>query len=132
MALTELGTSSTSTLRAVGDDWLETAQQRWDSSVMLWPDGAQAWPVQSLETLTESDFDAAMTTTPQVLLLATGSTLRFPTHVLMRALHRKGIGLEVMDHRAAARTFNLLLAEGRRVTALFLIEAGRPGRSVQA
>ncbi len=122
MALTELGNTSASTLRAVGDDWLETMQQRWESSVMLWSEGAQDWPVQSMDELTEADFNAALATSPQVMLLATGTTLRFPSHALLASLRRRGVGMEVMDHRAAARTFNLLLSEGRRVTALFLIE----------
>jgi uncharacterized protein len=36
----------------------------------------------------------------------------------MFAMARSGIGLEIMDTPAAARTFNVLLGEGRSVTAL--------------
>jgi uncharacterized protein len=122
MALQELAGAGSSTLRAVGDRWLETMQERWESSVMLWPEGAQAWPASALEELTEGHFEAALTTSPQLLLLATGPRLRFPDSRLLAGLRQRGIGVEVMDQHAAARTFNLLLAEGRRVTALFLIE----------
>lgn len=122
MALLELAGASPSTLRAVGDGWLETMQQRWESSVMLWPEGAQDWPVGRLEELTEAHFEPVLATSAQVVLLGSGARLRFPDPRLLGSLRRLGIGVEVMDHHAAARTFNLLLAEGRRVTALFLIE----------
>ena len=39
----------------------------------------------------------------------------------MAALLTRGIGLEVMDNAAAARTFNVLANEGRRVVAGFLL-----------
>lgn len=122
MALMEQASGAPTTLRAVGAGWLQTQTERWEQSVMLTPTLAQAWPVQQLETLQASDFAGALATEPQVLLLATGTRLRFPRPELLAELRRSGVGLEVMDHRAAARTFNLLLGEGRKVTALFLIE----------
>ena len=42
----------------------------------------------------------------------------------MAAFLRRGIGIEAMDNAAAARTFNLLAAEGRRVVAVFLVDGG--------
>ena len=42
---------------------------------------------------------------------------------LLATLLRSGIGVEVMDNRAAARTYNLLAAEGRRAVAAFLLSA---------
>lgn len=123
MALMQLGSPGASALSAVGDGWLQTQQKRWETSVMLTNDEAAPWPVTRLEALRASDFDAALATRPQVLLLATGAVLRFPDAALLATLRRAGVGIEVMDHRAAARTFNLLLGEGRQVTALFLIES---------
>ena len=55
------------------------------------------------------------------MLLGTGSRLMFPPPRFQAALLRRGIGLETMDNAAAARTFNLLAGEGRRVVALFLL-----------
>ena len=126
MALMEHASAFPTTLRAVGERWLQTQTERWERSVMLTPERAQAWPVEQLEALQASDFAVALSTGPQVLLLATGTRLRFPRPELLAELRRGGVGLEVMDHRAAARTFNLLLGEGRQVTALFLIEQHNP------
>ena len=52
---------------------------------------------------------------PEVVLLGTGARLRFPRPEITRALVEAHIGLEVMDAQAACRTFNILVAEGRRV-----------------
>ena len=58
---------------------------------------------------------------PEAVLLGPGSSNVFPPRELMFAFARKGIGLEVMDTAAAARTFNVLANEGRRVAAVLYI-----------
>lgn len=56
-----------------------------------------------------------------VILLGTGSALRFPDPALKIALKAQGLpGFDVMDTGAACRTYNVLLAEGRRVVALLM------------
>ena len=39
----------------------------------------------------------------------------------MFAFARRGVGFEVMDTRAAARTFNVLAGENRRVAAVLYL-----------
>src|SRR5262249_31677613 len=73
------------------------------------------------EPLTEADFGALAALEPEVALLGTGATLRFPNPSLTRPLINAGIGLEVMDTPAACRTFNILAAEGRKVVAAVLV-----------
>jgi uncharacterized protein len=82
----------------------------------------QGWAVGGFEQLTESDFAAVAALAPEVALLGTGATLRFPHPRLTRALVDAGIGLEVMDTPAACRTFNILAAEGRRVAVGVLLD----------
>ena len=57
---------------------------------------------------------------PEILVLGTGERQVFPEPQVIVALAARGIGLEVMDNGAACRTYNILLAEGRKV-ALALI-----------
>jgi len=58
---------------------------------------------------------------PELVLLGTGSTQRFPPGAIRAALTACGVGLEVMDLGAACRTFNVLVQEERQVAAaLFL------------
>jgi uncharacterized protein len=58
-----------------------------------------------------------------VVLLGTGQRQRFPHPGLTHTLAATRIGFEVMDTAAACRTYNILMAEGRRVAAALLLEA---------
>jgi uncharacterized protein len=84
----------------------------------------QGWAAGGFEQLTEGDFAALAALAPEVALLGTGATLRFPHPRLTRSLIDAGIGLEVMDTPAACRTFNILAAEGRRVAVGVLLDRG--------
>jgi uncharacterized protein len=57
---------------------------------------------------------------PEVVLIATGARLVFPSNEIRAAFFRAGVGLEVMDTRAAAYTYNVLLQEQRKVLLLVL------------
>jgi len=59
---------------------------------------------------------------PEVIILATGSQIRFPVTDLLDPLVKLNIGLEVLHNQAAARTFNVLLAEDRKAVCLMLID----------
>ena len=74
------------------------------------------------DALTETDLAALLEHEPEVVLLGTGATHRFPHPRLTRALAEAGVGVEVMDTPAACRTFNVLAAEGRKVVAVLLID----------
>jgi len=80
------------------------------------------WAAGGFDALTAADFAALAALEPEVALLGTGATLRFPHPRLTRALADSGIGLEVMDTPAVCRTFNILAAEGRKVAAGVLLE----------
>jgi uncharacterized protein len=57
------------------------------------------------------------------VLLGTGARLARPPVAALAPLLTRGIGCEVMDNAAAARTFNLLAGEGRKVVAAFVLPA---------
>jgi uncharacterized protein len=60
---------------------------------------------------------------PAVVLLGTGQHTIFPPQRVLGEFLRRGVGLEAMDNAAAARTFNVLVGEGRNAVAAFLIGA---------
>jgi uncharacterized protein len=62
---------------------------------------------------------------PDVILLGTGASAVFPPQRVLAEFLRRGIGVETMDNAAAARTFNVLVGEGRNAVAVFLL-AGNP------
>ena len=80
------------------------------------------WPASNADSLTSAHLDAALELRPEVVLLGTGSRLIFPSSEVLRPLIDAGIGFEVMDTGAACRTYNILMAEGRRVLAALIIE----------
>ena len=57
-------------------------------------------------------------------LRGTGARLRFPRPEITRPLIEARVGVEVMDVQAACRTYNILVAEGRKVAAALLLEPG--------
>jgi len=58
---------------------------------------------------------------PDVVLLGTGSRAVFPPQHVLAEFLRRGVGLETMDNAAVARTFNVLVGEGRNAVAAFLL-----------
>ena len=58
---------------------------------------------------------------PELLVLGTGQRQVFPPAAVMAACLTRGIGIEVMDNAAAARTYNVLAGEGRRVVVALLL-----------
>ena len=87
--------------------------------LLLTPQRADGWDAPALEALTIEDLEPVLRLQPQpeFLLLGTGATMRFPSRTLVRALDERGIGIESMDSRAAARTWGVLRAEDRWIAA---------------
>jgi uncharacterized protein len=79
------------------------------------------WEPASFAELAPGHLEAVLALKPELVLLGTGPTQRFPPAAIRSALSARGVGLEVMDLGAACRTFNILVQEERKVAAaLFL------------
>ena len=93
------------------------------SSFVLAPDTLiESWAVADVRALAPDDLAPLLDLAPEVILLGTGATQVFPVAAVMAACLSRGIGLEVMNNAAAARTFNVLASEGRRVVAGFILQ----------
>ena len=79
------------------------------------------WAPASFGDLRAVHFEQLLALKPDIVLLGTGVTLRFPVPALWRSLATARIGFEVMDSTAACRTFNILAGEGRNVAAAILL-----------
>ncbi len=79
------------------------------------------WAPQNISQLRQEDFIAIAQEAPEVVLLGTGEKQQFPPTTVMLQLITHHIGYEIMDTAAACRTYNILVAEGRRVIAALLI-----------
>lgn len=82
----------------------------------------EAWSVaSSASALIPEDLLPVLALEPELVILGTGATQQFPSPAVMGACLTRGIGLEVMANAAAARTFNLLASEGRKVAAAIML-----------
>lgn len=115
--------SASNTFTAYGPGFVEINRQRYGHALLVAPEGAvTAWDIGGFESLTPAHFERLLALAPEVVLLGTGERQRFPHPRLTAALAQARIGVEVMDTRAACRTYNILMAEGRRVLAALLMD----------
>jgi uncharacterized protein len=106
-----------------GPGWVRVGTQDYRENIVLTATGiTPGFAPQGFDALTEADFERLLETAPEIVLLGTGATQRFPHPRLTAALHRAHVGVEVMDTRAACRTYNILVAEDRSVTAALIVE----------
>lgn len=108
-------------IRSYAPGQIVVNQERLAGSVIVTPQQIVTdWRPRSFDDLTAADFEMIVGLDPEVVLLGTGSRLRFPPPSLTRALTAAQLGVEVMDTGAACRTYNILMGEGRRVVAALL------------
>jgi uncharacterized protein len=109
-------------VRRVGARGVTLIDRELTSSFLLAPDRAiENWPITAAGTLDASHVEVLLALQPELVILGTGEHQVFPAAAFMAGFLRKGIGIEVMDNAAAARTYNLLAGEGRRVIAGFIL-----------
>ena len=109
-------------ITAYGDGYVVVNGRRHDSSLIVTPDQVLPWGAVSFDRLAPESFDFVRSEKLEIVLLGTGARQRFPHPQLTAALRDARIGLEVMDLQAACRTYNILVAEERKVAAALLFE----------
>ena len=121
MKLHLTGAAGHNTITAYGEGYVVVNGVRHEKNVIVLADQLLEWDTETFEALAVADFERLAQLEPEVVLLGTGPRLRFPAPQLTRPLMEARRGLEVMDVKAACRTFNILVAEGRRVVAALLL-----------
>ena len=120
MKLHAAGPATYNTITAYGEDYVQVNAQRYQTSLIVLAARILDWPVEGFERLAEQSFALLLEEKPEIVLLGTGARQRFPHPRLTAALAHAGIGVEVMDLKAACRTYNILVAEERKVAAALL------------
>jgi len=89
------------------------------TALLITPARADGWSPPPLATLDVAALAPllALDPAPEFILLGTGASLVRPTPALVAALEARGIGIEAMDSRAAARAWGVLRGEGRWIAA---------------
>ncbi|WP_433851194.1 Mth938-like domain-containing protein [Stenotrophomonas nitritireducens] len=113
----------TYTLRSADGRQARVNDRTLTRSFILSPDLlVEDWAVSAVGQLGVDDLAPALEQNPAVFILGTGERQVFPPAAVMAACLTRGIGIEVMNNASAARTFNVLAGENRRVVAAFILE----------
>jgi uncharacterized protein len=109
-------------ITAYGNGGFRFAEMSHRGSILCLPTGVYAWTATSAETLKASDFDFLLSRlrAPITVLLGTGEKQLWPRPEIYEAFAKAGIGLEPMSTGAAARTYNILIAEKRPIAAALI------------
>jgi len=91
-------------------------------NLILSPNYLSDWEVEGFDQLTTAHFERLLALKPELVILGTGETLRFPDPALTAPLVNANIGVEVMSLAAACRTYNILIGEDRSVVAGMLFK----------
>ena len=98
------------------------AGKRLDGAILVLPDRTLAWPIVEPEAISVEDLAAVTSAEPpiELLILGCGAKALLIPETVRRDLKSCGVALEAMATPAACRTYNVLLAEDRRVAAALI------------
>jgi uncharacterized protein len=121
MKLHLAGTPGRNLFSGYGAGYVAINGQRYEHSIIVLPGQVLEWEIERFDELGPAVFEVLASLPIDVLVLGTGDVLKFPAPAVLQSFIRTGIGIEVMDTPAACRTYNVLLAEDRRVAAAVLV-----------
>jgi len=115
MRLNEASFGGAAAVEGYGPGFFRAGGAVWQGAILIRPEGVQPWG-----GLGDAAPLLALAGQVDVLFLGTGTEIAHPPRALREALEAAGLGLEPMSSPAAARTYNVLLADGRRIAAALL------------
>ena len=118
MDLTPLVRPGTQVIERYGAGGFRVSGQLYPGAVLVFPDRTVIW--EGAAATVESLAPVVAHGGVELLLLGLGRRMTPVAVSLRAALRASGIAVEAMDTGAACRTYNVLLAEDRRVAAALL------------
>jgi uncharacterized protein len=127
MKFTQQRPDGANLIRRYGADYIVVGNEEIRSSCIVSANSFSAWAPRSVEEMTVESLAPLFALAPEVVVLATGTTQRFPRASLRAEFATRRIGLEVMEIGAACRTYNVLVSEERKVLAAVLLPGPASG-----
>jgi uncharacterized protein len=118
--ITPLVPGNRQVIERYGESGFRISGVAWTSSVLVRPTRTLAWDVTRLEDITEDSLAPFFDGTVEVLLIGCGARIAMIPPKLRAAIRARGPVIDAMDTGAACRTYNVLLAEDRRVAAALI------------
>jgi len=118
----EVSSQADTSISAYGDGGFRFGDQRSKGSILITPKGYYPWEVTDSAAITIKSLKSIIDQQDDIdiLLIGTGENMAFLTKELRIFLEAENISVDVMSTGAAARTYNILLAEGRKVAAALI------------
>ena len=122
MDITPLVPEGRHVIESYGADGFRINGERHSGPVIVWPERVVPWAVSGIASVAIETLDAMFAAEPriEILLIGSGPTFEMAPPALRQALSARSIAVESMDTGAACRTYNVLMAEDRRVAAALL------------
>lgn len=115
-------------IQKYGNGGFRFADMSHKGSILILPSGVHAWDVTSIERISTRDFAPIFSEIKDIelVLLGTGEAMAAMPEPVRAACEAAGVKVEAMSTGAAARTYNVLLAENRAPAAALIAIAGAP------
>jgi uncharacterized protein len=121
MDVTPLIPEGRQVVESYGGGGFRVSGESYQGSVLVLPEATQPWPVTSIEELSEASLEPLLDSGKvEILLIGCGPKARPVAADLRQRVRARGAVIDVMDTGAACRTYNVLLAEERRVAAALI------------
>jgi uncharacterized protein len=127
MKITQHRADGINLIRRYGADFIAIGDNEIRDSCIVSATTFSPWAPRSVDELTPEHFAPLFALSPEVVVLATGARQVFPRAALRAEFATRKIGLEVMEIGAACRTYNVLVAEERKVLAAILLPGPSKG-----
>ncbi|MEY3909955.1 MAG: hypothetical protein RIT47_646 [Pseudomonadota bacterium] len=102
-------------------NWVEVNQERHQTSLIITPNQLLLeWPVKTIKDIKENSFEAIESLNIEIILLGTGNIQEHLEPKMLEFFSKKNMAVECMNNQSACRTYNILMAEGRKVLAALL------------
>ena len=109
-------------ITAYGDGYIAVNERRLEASIVISAENLDtAWQPQRVADLTKSHIGELAALDAEIVIIGTGSVQHFPPTETLTPLLEHKTGFEIMDTRAACRTYNILMSEGRNVVAALMM-----------
>lgn len=122
MKLHQTSNDHQTSFTSLGEGYVAVNGGRFNRPIVVTPEQVLTdWSATDIAALAPEHFDYFLAFAPEVVIFGTGSSQHFPHPQLYRSLIAARIAIEFMDTPAACRTYNILVAEDRKVVAAILI-----------
>ncbi len=122
MEFTEIKSSEEAFIAGYGDGGFRMGENRFEGSMLITPKGFYPWNVTDKKNISVESLKPILDDyrSIEILVIGMGKGMTFLNKDVRDTFAKNKIAVEVMDTGAAARTYNVLLQEGRKVTAALI------------